>query len=144
MKNRRGRAAECRRWNTSSPTASARSIDAFDEEMERQLQEAMGGMSDKDLYGEPAEQARRGKPRARRGRRRARSSASTAQDVFIDLPGGRTQGVLPLLQFPDGPPAIGTEVDVHIEGFDHANGVLLAVAQGRGRRRPTGRAWPSA
>ena len=50
--------------------------------------------------------------------------------MFIDVPGGRTQGVLPLMQFPDGPPAIGTEVDVHIEGFDHANGVLLLSRKG--------------
>ncbi len=38
--------------------------------------------------------------------------------------------MLPLLQFPDGPPEIGTEVEVHIEGFDHANGVLLLSRKG--------------
>jgi ribosomal protein S1 len=50
--------------------------------------------------------------------------------VFIDLPGGRTQGVLPLLQFPEGVPALGTEVEVSIEGFDKANGVLLLTRKG--------------
>src|SRR5437763_1138945 len=42
-------------------------IDAFDEELERELQEAMGGFSDKDLYGEPAARGGRGKAEAQAG-----------------------------------------------------------------------------
>ena len=105
-------------------------IDAFDEEMERQLQEAMSGMSDKDIYGEPAQQARRGKTAPPEGPKKGKVFRIHGQDVFIDLPGGRTQGVLPLLQFPDGPPAIGTEIEISIEGFDHANGVMLLSRKG--------------
>ena len=105
-------------------------IDAFDDDMERQLQEAMGGLSDKDLYGDPAEQARRHAKPGEEGPKKGKVFRIHGADVFIDLPGGRTQGVLPLLQFPDGPPEIGTEVDVHIEGFDHANGVLLLSRKG--------------
>ncbi|HVS36465.1 MAG TPA: S1 RNA-binding domain-containing protein [Gemmataceae bacterium] len=103
-------------------------IDAFDDEMEKQLQEAMGGLSDKELYGEPEGQGRRAKPDD--GPKKGKVFRIHGPDVFIDLPGGRTQGVLPLLQFPDGPPEVGTEVDVHIEGFDHANGVLLLSRKG--------------
>ncbi len=103
-------------------------IDAFDDDMEKQLQEAMGGLSDKDLYGDPAEQ-NRAKP-GQEGPKKGKVFRIHGADVFIDVPGGRTQGVLPMLQFPDGPPAIGTEVDVHIEGFDHANGVLLLSRKG--------------
>ncbi len=102
-------------------------IDAFDEEMERELQEAMSGMSDKDLYAEPA---RRERSAADAGPKKGKVFRIHDQDVFIDLPGGRTQGVLPLLQFPEGPPALGTEIDVTIEGFDHANGVLLLSREG--------------
>jgi ribosomal protein S1 len=105
-------------------------IDAFDEEMERQLQEAMSGMSDKDLYGEPARPASRGKTAADAGPKKGKVFRIHGQDVFIDLPGGRTQGVLPLLQFPEGPPALGTEVEVTIEGFDSANGVMLLSRKG--------------
>ena len=105
-------------------------IDAFDDDMERQLQEAMGGLSDKDLYGDPAEQARRRAKPGEEGPKKGKVFRIHGADVFIDLPGGRTQGVLPLLQFPDGPPEIGTEVEVHIEGFDHANGVLLLSRKG--------------
>jgi ribosomal protein S1 len=105
-------------------------IDAFDEEMERQLQEAMSGMSDKDLYGEPAQQPRRGKTPAEAGPKKGKVFRIHGQDVFIELPGGRTQGVLPLLQFPDGPPTLGTEIEVSIEGFDSANGVMLLSRKG--------------
>ncbi|HTU23016.1 MAG TPA: S1 RNA-binding domain-containing protein [Gemmataceae bacterium] len=105
-------------------------IDSFDEEMERQLQEAMSGMSDKDLYGEPAQQPRRGKAAPDAGPKKGKVFRIHGQDVFIDLPGGRTQGVLPLLQFPDGPPAIGTEIEITIEGFDSANGVMLLSRKG--------------
>src|SRR5262249_23054834 len=102
-------------------------IDAFDEEMERQLQEAMSGMSDKDLYGEPA---RRGKPAAEAGPKKGKVFRIHGQDVFIDLPGGRTQGVLPLMQCPEGAPALGTEVEITIEGFDSANGVMILSRRG--------------
>jgi small subunit ribosomal protein S1 len=105
-------------------------IDAFDEEMERQLQEAMSGMSDKDIYGEPAQQTRRGKAAPEAGPKKGKVFRIHGQDVFIDMPGGRTQGVLPLLQFPEGPPNIGTEVEVTIEGFDSANGVMLLSRRG--------------
>jgi ribosomal protein S1 len=104
-------------------------IDAFDEEMERQLQEAMSGMSDKDLYGDSAQPARRGKS-ADAGPKKGKVFRIHGQDVFIDLPGGRTQGVLPLTQFPEGPPAIGTEVEITIEGFDSANGIMLLSRKG--------------
>jgi small subunit ribosomal protein S1 len=104
-------------------------IDAFDEEMEQQLKEAMSGMSDKDLYGEPAPH-QRGKPAPDAGPKKGKVFRIHGQDVFIDLPGGRTQGVLPLMQFPEGPPAIGTEIEISIEGFDNANGVLLLSRKG--------------
>jgi small subunit ribosomal protein S1 len=111
-----------------------KAIDKFDEAMERELQEAMGGLSDKDLYTEasPREQraARAGKGAPAPGPKKGKVFRIHGQDVFIDLPGGRTQGVLPLLQFPEGLPPIGTEVDVHIEGFDAANGVYLLSRKG--------------
>jgi len=107
-----------------------KSIDAFDDDMEKQLQEAMGGLSDKDLYGDPAEHGGRGAQSGQEGPKKGKVFRIHGPDVFIELPGGRTQGLLPMLQFPDGVPEIGTEVDVHIEGFDNANGLLLLSRQG--------------
>ena len=39
-----------------------------------------------------------------------------ARVISVDVPGGRSQGVLPMTQFPDGPPELGSEVEVSIEG----------------------------
>jgi small subunit ribosomal protein S1 len=101
-------------------------IDAFDAEMERELQEAMGGLSEKELYGEP----QHGRPRpGHGGPQKGKVFRIRGQDVFVELPGGRTQGVLPITQFPEGPPALGQEVEVTIEGFD-PDGVLLLARKG--------------
>ena len=63
-------------------------------------------------------------------RKKGRVLAIHGPDVFVDVPGGRSQGVLPAGQFPDGPPAVGAEVEFHIEGYDAANGLLLLARQG--------------
>jgi small subunit ribosomal protein S1 len=102
-------------------------IDAFDADMERELQEAMGGLSAQELLTEPQ---RRGKTTEPPGPKKGRVFRVHGPDVFIDIPGGRSQGVLPLEQFPDGPPAPGAEVEVSIEGFDPANGLLLLTRKG--------------
>src|SRR6516165_9851456 len=77
--------------------------------LEQELEAAMGGLSDTELYGDLS-------------RREKKPVASG--------PGGRSQGVLPLVQFPEGPPAVGTEVMIHIERYDEANGLLLLSRQG--------------
>jgi small subunit ribosomal protein S1 len=106
---------------------SKRDLDA---EIERELQEALGGFSEKELLAEPG----RRKPPEAAGSAQARKKGTVLSvrgaDVFVDVPGGRTQGVLPLTQFPEGPPAAGTEVDVEIEGYDAANGLLLLTRKG--------------
>src|SRR6266404_5202538 len=106
----------------SGPGPRLKELDAA---IERELQEAMSGLSDKELYGEPAQQ--RGKPPAGsdQGRKKARVVAVHGNDVFLDVPGGRSQGVLSMVQFPEGAPAVGSEVEIHIEGYDAANGLLL-------------------
>ena len=52
------------------------------------------------------------------------------KDVFVDVPGGRSQGVLQMLQFTDAPPVIGQEVEFDIEGYDGANGLLKLTMHG--------------
>jgi len=108
------------------------SVKEFDAQIESDLEEAMSGMSAKDIYGEPAEQQRR-KPagEAKPGPLKGKVVSVHNADVFVDVPGGRSQGVLPLMQFPDGPPAPGTEVEVTIEGYDGANGLLLLSRKGQ-------------
>jgi ribosomal protein S1 len=102
----------------------------LDAAIERELQEAMSGLSDKELYGEPAQQRRKAVAGSDQGQKKAHVMAVHGSDVFLDVPGGRSQGVLSLLQFPEGVPAIGSEVEVHIEGYDAQNGLLLLSRKG--------------
>jgi small subunit ribosomal protein S1 len=99
----------------------------LDADIEREMQEAMAGLSDKDLYGEPAP---RRASAAEQGPKKGKVLRIHGADVFVDLPGGRSQGLLPLAQFPEGPPTIGQEIDIHIEGYDPANGLLLLSRKG--------------
>jgi small subunit ribosomal protein S1 len=50
-------------------------------------------------------------------------------NVFVELPGGRTQGVLTLTQFPEGPPAVGAEIEFQIEGAE-PDGLLRLQRRG--------------
>jgi small subunit ribosomal protein S1 len=102
----------------------------LDAAIERELEEALGGFSDKELYGEPAPGARKPAAGPDQGRKKARVLTVHGSDVFLDVPGGRTQGVLPITQFPEGVPAVGSEVEIHIEGYDSQNGLLLLSRQG--------------
>ena len=100
-----------------------------DEDIERELQEAMGGLSAEELFADPTPRGH--KPAADAGppgRKKGRVLRVHGQDVFIDVPGGRSQGLLPLEQFPDGPPQIGDEVEVTIEGAH--DGLLMLSRMG--------------
>lgn len=108
---------------------SSPKLSELDAAIENELAEAMGSFSDKELYGEERH-ARPEAASADGGRKKGKVLAIHGPDVFIDIPGGRSQGVLPITQFPEGPPAIGSEVDVHIEGYDAANGLLVLTRRG--------------
>ncbi len=107
---------------------ATKKIDKFDDAMERELQEAMGGLDAVDLLGDPATHDKA--LVATGGMKMAKVFRVHGQDVFLDLPGGRSQGILPTEQFPEGTPEIGTEVEVNIEGFDNANGLLILSRKG--------------
>jgi small subunit ribosomal protein S1 len=108
------------------------SVKEFDAEVERELEEAMSGLSAKEMYGEPAQpQQRRAAGEAKPSGLKGKVVSVHGPDVFVDVPGGRSQGVLSLAQFPEGPPAAGTEVEVTIEGYDAANGLLLLSRKGQ-------------
>jgi small subunit ribosomal protein S1 len=105
-------------------------LSELDAAIEQELNDALGSFNDKEIYGEPERERRKPPATGEQGRKKGKVIALHGADVFIEVPGGRSQGVLPLLQFPDGPPAIGTEVDVTIEGYDAPNGLLILSRQG--------------
>lgn len=102
----------------------------LDAEIEAELQEALGEVSEKDLLPEQKKREKPAPGQKPTNRIQGKVMRVHGPDVFIDLPGGRTQGVLPLLQFPEGPPEVGTEVEVSIERYDNSEGLLILTRQG--------------
>jgi small subunit ribosomal protein S1 len=103
----------------------------LDAEIERDLEAALSGVSEKELFGaEPARKGQRPQAGQEEGRKKGKILRVHGGDVFVDVPGGRSQGVLPATQFPEGIPPIGTEVDIHVEGYDPANGLLILTRRG--------------
>jgi small subunit ribosomal protein S1 len=101
----------------------------LDKEIADELEQALGGLSDKDIFAGEKKQDKGAAP-GESQRKKGKVFRVHGPDVFIDLPGGRSQGLLPVLQFPEGAPAIGTEVEVAIEGYDSANGLLILSRRG--------------
>lgn len=100
----------------------------LEREMERDIQEALGGADMKQLFGEaPRRRPPAGQPEPQ-GPRKGRVMSVRGKDVFVDV-GGRIQGVIAAQQFPEGPPAVGTEIEVHIEGYD-PDGLLILARKG--------------
>jgi small subunit ribosomal protein S1 len=100
----------------------------LDAEIESELEAALTGVSEKDLLG--ADSSSQAQPAGEPGRKQGTVLSVHGQDVFVEVPGGRGQGVLAIEQFPDGPPKPGTVVDISIEGYDGANGLLLLSRRG--------------
>ncbi len=51
-------------------------------------------------------------------------------DVFVEVPGGRSQGVLPLQQFEGRKPVVGEAVEFDIDHYDSADGLLILTREG--------------
>jgi small subunit ribosomal protein S1 len=108
---------------------SGRGLRNLDVDLDKELEAAMGGLSDKDLYGDLSKPRPKSGEQAQ-GRKKGKVIQVHGPDVFVSIPGGRSDGVLPILQFPDGPPAVGSEVEVDIEGYDPQSGLLLLTRKG--------------
>jgi small subunit ribosomal protein S1 len=92
----------------------------------------MKGFSEQELYAKApsAPETTPGKSSPEEKQKKGRVLAIRGGDVFVDVPGGRSQGVLPASQFPQGPPEVGSEVAFHIDGYDAENGLLILALQG--------------
>lgn len=109
------------------PAQRLRELDA---QIESELQAAMGGLSDQEMYGDLSAEQRKKQAAGDAGKKKGKILTVRGPDVFLDVPGGRSQGVIPITQFPEGVPPVGTEIDIHIEGYDPANGLLLLSRRG--------------
>jgi len=107
-------------------------LNELDKDIEAELAEAMAGFESKLV--EDTEAAKQQAMKAAEGpktggRKKGRVISIHGQDVFIDVPGGRSQGYMPMTQF-DKPPKVGDEVEFNVEGYDSANGVLKLTREG--------------
>src|SRR5262249_29516598 len=109
-----------------TPRSGLRDLDA---EIEQELQEAMAGMSEEEMFADPAPQRRRtpGTP-AEPGKLKGKVLRIHGKDIFVDVPGCRRQGVITAMQFHEGLPKIGDEIEIHIEGAE--DGMLLLSRKG--------------
>ena len=98
----------------------------LDKLIEDEMNQAMAGFDvTKTTEAEP-KPATPSKP----GRKKGIIVGIHGKDVFIEVPGGRSQGVLPLMQFEQGPPKIGDVVDFDIDHYDSADGLLILTRTG--------------
>jgi small subunit ribosomal protein S1 len=112
--------------------AAGPKIRDLDAEIAGELEAALSGLAEKDLLGaDSSGQARAtAAGQSDQGRKQGRVLSVHGSDVFVEVPGGRSQGLLPIDQFPDAPPKPGDLVDVTIEGYDAANGLLILARRG--------------
>jgi small subunit ribosomal protein S1 len=105
---------------------NTRELDAM---IEAELAQAMAGF---DVDTAVAEEAAKPQPAtgAPGQRKKGRVVGIHGKDVFVEVPGGRSQGVLPMEQFEGTPPKIGQEVEFDIERYDAANGLLVLTREG--------------
>ncbi|MFB3890895.1 MAG: S1 RNA-binding domain-containing protein [Phycisphaerae bacterium] len=107
-----------------------RPVENLDAALQRELDEALGDMSLEDIV-EAEEKARRGPTAGKTAIRKGTVIAIQGDDIFVDM-GGKSQGVLAATQFSEEEelPKEGEAIDVTIEGFDSANGLLVLSREG--------------
>jgi small subunit ribosomal protein S1 len=104
----------------------------IDDELQRELDAALGDMSLEQLIAAEETSASAAVPPGTKtaGVRKGRVISVQGDDLFVDL-GGKSQGILPAAQFEDEPlPQEGDWVEVTIEGYDQAEGLLMLSRKG--------------
>jgi small subunit ribosomal protein S1 len=101
-----------------------------DTALEQEVADALAGVSLDDLYGFDKSQPSAPAPAAQaRGVRRGRIISIGKDDVFVDL-GGKSQGVVPIMQFDDVEPVVGAEMEFTVERYDEREGLLVLTRKG--------------
>jgi len=105
----------------------------LDKDIEAEMAAAMSEFSESDILAREASPSVKGNMPARStgGHKLGRVLSIHGNDVFIAVPGGRSEGVMSIVQFPEGLPLIGSEIEVDIQGYDSANGLLKLSRMGQ-------------
>jgi small subunit ribosomal protein S1 len=101
-----------------------------DSALDREIEDALGGMSIEDLYDQDeAKPAKKAEGAATSGgMRKGKVIRVGKDDVFVDF-GGKSQGVAPILQF-DEEPKVGQFYEFHVERYDAREGLLILSRKG--------------
>jgi small subunit ribosomal protein S1 len=113
------------RVEINSEPPKLRELDAA---IEAELEAALAGFSKEDFASEPAKGPKQA-PGAPKGPQKGRVIAIHNADVFVEVPGGKSQGMMSLTQFEEAP-KIGDVVEFSVERYDPANGLLVLTRQG--------------
>jgi small subunit ribosomal protein S1 len=105
----------------------------LDAEIEAELEAALSGVNEESLLGGGESTTKDREPRRGDAGQQQRGKVMRVHqgDVFVEMPGGRSQGLLPVTQFPDGTPQAGDPVDFSIERYDPANGLFILSRGGQ-------------
>lgn len=96
----------------------------LDKDIEAEMAAAMGDFSEEQVLAvEEKPKVPAGKPQPG-NRKQGRVISIHGADVFIEIPGGRSQGVLSIMQFGETPPKVGDLIEVDYQGYDAANGLM--------------------
>jgi small subunit ribosomal protein S1 len=103
----------------------------LDKMIEDELNQSIAGFSVENTVAEPESHKKtQGSTSIAGQRKKGRVVGIHGKDVFIEVPGGRSQGVLPLQQFEGKTPAIGEEVEFDVERYDAGDGLLVLTREG--------------
>jgi len=102
----------------------------LDQSIEAEMEAALAGMDVKGSLGEQEGQQQPKSSMQPGGKQTGRVVSISGNDIFVDIPGNRTQGVLPKQQFEGLPPKVGDTVEFVYERFDTANGLCLLNREG--------------
>ncbi|HEY8751840.1 MAG TPA: S1 RNA-binding domain-containing protein [Tepidisphaeraceae bacterium] len=100
-----------------------------DSALEKEVEAALSGVSIDALYGadQPRAQGDAAQPAGGGGPRKGKVISVGKDDVFVDM-GGKSQGIVPLLQFEDV--KVGDEFEFVVDRYDPREGLLILNRKG--------------
>ncbi len=102
----------------------------LDASIEAEMAAALAGLNVENDLGSEENYKVPKTPNPGEGKKKGIVTSIRGQDVFIEMQGNKTPGVLALEQFEGKTPKVGETVEFVIEKYDTANGILILNKQG--------------